>query len=126
MRTKEDVERYLVNLDTPFKELGDGLYQLIDDVPEVEDILVLCTPPLVIFSARLMKVPAKNHEAFFKKLLELNAQLVAGAYAIDGDNVIITDTLQLENLDENEFVASVECLAMAIHEHYPVLKAFTD
>lgn len=123
MRTKEDVERYLINLDTPYEVLGDGIYRLNDDLPDIDDIIVMVSDPLVIFSVRLMKVPGKNAEAFYKKLLELNAtELVAGAYGLDGDDVVITDTLQLENLDENEFVASVESLAMAIHEHYSILK----
>ena len=123
MRTKEDVERYLINLDTPSEVLGDGIYRLNDDLPDIDDIIVMVSDPLVIFSVRLMKVPGKNTEAFYKKLLELNAtELVAGAYGLDGDDVVITDTLQLENLDENEFVASVESLAMAIHEHYSILQ----
>lgn len=123
MRTKEDVERYLINLDTPYEVLGDGIYRLNDDLPNIDDIIVMVSDPLVIFSVRLMKVPGKNTEAFYKKLLELNAtELVAGAYGLDGDDVVITDTLQLENLDENEFVASVESLAMAIHEHYSILQ----
>lgn len=123
MRTKEDVEQYLIDLDTPYEVVSDGLYRLIDDVHDVDDIFVLVTGPLVIFSVRLMKVPSKNVEAFYRKLLELNAtELVAGAYGIDGDDVMITDTLQLENLDYNEFLASIEALAMAINEHYPLLK----
>ena len=123
MRTKEDVERYLIHLDTPYEVLGDGIYRLNDDLPDIDDIIVMVSDPLVIFSVRLMKVPGKNTEAFYKKLLELNAtELVAGAYGLDGDDVVITDTLQLENLDENEFVASVESLAMAIHEHYSILQ----
>ena len=123
MRTKEDVARYLINLDTPYEVLGDGIYRLNDDLPDIDDIIVMVSDPLVIFSVRLMKVPGKNTEAFYKKLLELNAtELVAGAYGLDGDDVVITDTLQLENLDENEFVASVESLAMAIHEHYSILQ----
>ena len=123
MRTKEDVERYLINLDTPSEVLGDGIYRLNDDLPDIDDIIVMVSDPLVIFSVRLMKVPGKNTEAFYKKLLELNAtELVAGAYGLDGDDVVITDTLQLENLDENEFVAAVESLAMAIHEHYSILQ----
>ena len=123
MRTKEDVERYLINLDTPYEVLGDGIYRLNDDLPDIDDIIVMVSDPLVIFSVRPMKVQGKNTEAFYKKLLELNAtELVAGAYGLDGDDVVITDTLQLENLDENEFVASVESLAMAIHEHYSILQ----
>jgi hypothetical protein len=127
MRTIEDVERYLLELDTPYEVLGEGIYRLTDDVEDVDDIIVLCTDPLVIFSVRLMKVPSKNLEAFYRKLLELNAsELVAGAYGIDGDDVVITDTLQLENLDFNEFQASIESLVMAIHNHYPVLREFMD
>lgn len=127
MRTIEDVERYLLELNTPYEVLGEGIYRLTDDVEDVDDIIVLCTDPLVIFSVRLMKVPSKNLEAFYRKLLELNAsELVAGAYGIDGDDVVITDTLQLENLDFNEFQASIDSLVMAIHNHYPVLREFMD
>lgn len=127
MRTIEDVERYLLELDTPYEVLGEGIYRLTDDVEDVDDIIVLCTPPLVIFSVRLMKVPSKNLEAFYRKLLELNAsELVAGAYGIDGDDVMITDTLQLENLDFNEFQASIESLVMAIHNHYPALREYME
>ena len=127
MRTIEDVERYLLELDSPYEVLVEGIYRLTDDVEDVDDIIVLCTDPLVIFSVRLMKVPSKNLEAFYRKLLELNAsELVAGAYGIDGDDVVITDTLQLENLDFNEFQASIDSLVMAIHNHYPVLREFMD
>ena len=127
MRTIEDVERYLLELDTPYEGLDEGIYRLIDDLPEIDDIIVLVTPPLVIFSVRLMKVPTKRREEFFQKLLELNAtSLVAGAYGIDGDDVILTDTLQLENLDFNEFQASIESLALAIHDHYDTLAEYAD
>ena len=132
MRTKEDVEQYLIDLDTDYEVVDEGLYRLIDDVQDVEDIFVHVTGPLVIFSVRLMKVPTHNIEAFYlcraaqEIPLELNATaLVAGAYGIDGNDVMITDTLQLENLDYNEFLASIESLAMAINEHYPMLKKMT-
>lgn len=127
MKTHEDVEQYLLDLDLPYEVLGEGLYRLNDDIEDVDDIIVLFTPPLVIFSVRLMKVPDKNREAFFKKLLEINAtDLIAGAYGLDGDDVVITDTLQAENLDFNEFQASVDSIAMAIHTHYPILAQYRD
>lgn len=127
MRTLEDVENYLLELDAPYEVLGEGLFRLIDDVPEVDDIIVLVTDPLVIFSVKLMKVPSKNREAFFQKLLELNATaLVGGAYGVDGDYVVMTDTLQLENLDYNEFQAAIESIALAIHDHLPSLLEYAD
>jgi hypothetical protein len=36
------------------------------------------------------------------------------------------DSLQSENLDFNEFQASVEALSMAISTHYPILKGYRD
>jgi hypothetical protein len=127
MRTKEDVERYLDQMEITYRVLGDGIYRLDDDAPEVEDIVVMVTGPLVIFSVPFMKLPKANRTAFYAKLLELNATaMIAGAYGIDGDRVVITDTLQLENLDFNEFEASVTELAMAIHNHYPILKTLAE
>lgn len=129
MRTKEDVERYLIDLDSPYEILGDGVYKICDDADEdVEGIIVCVIDTIVVFSVRLMKVPSKNLEAFYRKLLELNAsELVVGGYGIDNNNnVVITDTLQLENLDYNEFLASVESLALALQKHYPVLREYRD
>ena len=129
MRTKEDVERYLIDLDSPYEILGDGVYKICDDADEdVEGIIVCVIDTIVVFSVRLMKVPTKNLEAFYRKLLELNAsELVVGGYGIDNsNNVVITDTLQLENLDYNEFLASVESLALAHQKHYPVLREYRD
>jgi hypothetical protein len=129
MRTKEDVERYLIDLDSPYEVLGDGLYKICDDEDEdVEGIIVCVIDTIVVFSVRLMKVPSKNLEEFYRKLLELNAsELAVGGYGIDAnDYVVITDTLQLENLDYNEFVASVESLAIALQKHYPILRKYRD
>jgi len=127
MRTNEDIEQYLLDMGIAYEVLGEGLFRLNDDVENVDGIIVMHTPPLVVFSVRLMKVPTKGREAFFQKLLELNASdLIAGAYGIDGDDVVITDTLQSDNLDLNEFQASVDSLSFSIHEHYPILCKYRD
>jgi hypothetical protein len=126
MRTKDDVEQYLIDLGEDYIKLKDDVFQVVDDLPDVEDLIVWVRDPLVVFSVRLMKVPAKNREAFYAKLLELNGTMLAGAYAVEDEDVILTDTLQLENLDFNEFEADMWALAMAIHDHYPVLKAMAD
>jgi len=125
MRSNEDVEQYLVDLGKPYEVIRDGVYKLNDDVEDVDDIIIVFNPPLVVFSVRLMKVPTERREEFFQMLLELNAsELVAGAYGICDDDVVITDSLQSENLDFNEFQASIDSLSLAINEHYPVLSKF--
>jgi hypothetical protein len=50
--------------------------------------------------------------------------MIAGAYGLEGNAVVITDTLQSENLDYNEFQASVDALTMAISQHYPLLSKY--
>lgn len=124
MRTKEDIEQYMLDMELEFEETSEGVYHIFDDLDDINDIYVLYTPPIVTFIVRLMDVPKDNHEAFFRKLLELNGELVAGGYSLEGDKVFISDTLQTENLDFNEFQASVESIATALVEDFPTLKAF--
>jgi hypothetical protein len=91
------------------------------------DIVVTFEPPLVIFRAKLMDLPQKNREPFFQLLLELNAtQMIHGAYGIEDDNVVIIDTLQVENLDYNEFQATLEAMLLSLTQDYQRLKAFRE
>ena len=127
MATKDDVEAYLLEMGTDYDELGDGVWMIHDEYDQIDNIIVLFSPPIITFRVKLMDVPTKNQREFFHTLLRLNAtDLVHGAYGIDGDSVIIIDTLQSENLDPNEFISSVETLAFAISTHYEELKKFRD
>ena len=61
-----------------------------------------------------MDIPRGNREELFRTLLELNAtEMMHGAYGIEGDSVVIMDALQLENLDYNEFAATVDDITSA-------------
>jgi hypothetical protein len=54
----------------------------------------------------------------YEQLLTLNAtDLVHGAYGLEGGDVILTDALEIENLDYSEFLASLESLALAVTSH---------
>lgn len=123
MKEKADLERYLLELGQPYEEIGDGMYMIHDEVDNVDNIVVTWAPPLVIFRVKLLDLPQGDHAALLRKLLELNAtEMVAGAYGIEGDSIVVVDSLQTENLDYNEFQASIDALVMAITVHYPVLK----
>ncbi len=61
----------------------------------------------------------------FRRLLEMNAtELVHGAYGIEEDSVILSDTLELENLDFNEFQATVDSFQMALASHLEAIAPF--
>jgi len=122
MKTNDDIESYLISLDLPYEQLEEGLWIVHNDAA---DVVVAHTPPVIVFRVKVYDLPSKNREALYRKLLDLNAQeLVHGAYGIEDDVVVLTDALQSQNLDQNEFQASIEALAMAVSEHHEALAPF--
>jgi hypothetical protein len=116
MRTREDVESYLIRIGQPYEEVREGLF-VIKDVYE-DNIVVSLSPPILVFRLKVMSVPPTRREDFFRELLGLNASdLVHGAYGVEGDSVVLTSSLQLENLDFNEFQAVVDEFTMAVSNH---------
>ena len=126
MRTNDDIEGYLIELDKPFEELDEGLWRLSNEDDHIDTMLIIHAPPIIVFRVKLMDAPTGGGRlGLYENLLRLNAgNMVAGAYGIEDDSVVIVDTLQAENLDYNEFQASVESISMAIAEDYPRLSAY--
>ena len=128
MDTTERIEEYLIRSGIEYESIGDGIWIVHDDEDNVDNIVVTYSPPVVVFRVKLMDLPdAESDVPLFKKLLELNAnEMISGAYGLDGNSVILCETLQTESLDFNEFQAAVEGIAMALNEHYPLLRAFHE
>ena len=123
MKEKADLERYLLELGQPYEEIADGIYMVNDEVDNVDNIIIMWAPPLVVFRVKLLDLGTGDHSQLLRRLLELNAtEMVAGAYGLEGEAVAVVDSLQSENLDYNEFRASIDSLVMAITVHYPMLK----
>jgi len=123
MATRDDIENHLIQMGQAFETIEDGMWVLRDP----PNIVITYRPPLVIFRSKLMEIPHKNREEFYKCLLTLNAsEMVHGAYALEDSNVVIVDTLEAENLNFNEFEASVEAIVLAVSQDYQKLKPFFD
>lgn len=124
-RTVEDIQSYLLRLDLPFEEPNPGTFLLKS--PGIDNFAVSVSGPLVVFRVKAMEIPQKNREPFFRALLELNAnEMVHGNYGIEGESVIISDALQLENLDYNEFAAVIDDISLAVASHHKRLAKFRD
>lgn len=126
MRAKDDVEHYMLRMGLQYEEVGDGVWILHDESDTIENIVVMFKPPIVVLRLKVMVVPAGRREDLFRKLLELNSEMLHGAFAVEGENVLLVDTLEVENLDYNEFQASLDSLSMAISQFYPALIEFRD
>ncbi len=67
----------------------------------------------------------KDAPKLYQTLLELNAQeMVHGSYGIADGSVVVTCSLQLENIDYNEFQGTIDDFTMALTNHYETLSAF--
>jgi hypothetical protein len=50
--------------------------------------------------------------------------MVHGAYAVDGKNVIIVDTIEADTMDLEEFEASIDAIGLALAQHYRHLSKY--
>jgi len=125
MKTAEDIESFLILMDAHYEKVGDDIWVLDDGGAGV---VISIAGPVVVFRVKVLeteRIPTTKREEFFRTLLEINAsEMVHGAYGLEQGSVIATDALQLENLDFNEFQATIEDLGLAVSKHVPLLSKY--
>jgi hypothetical protein len=124
MLTKEDLESYLIRTDLEYEEIDEGMY-LVRSRDDNLPIVVHHSPPLLVFRLKVMDVPRGDgsREDLYRTLLELNASdVVHGAYGLEGDELVLGLSLQLESLGYSEFQAVIESLQMAASSHMEKIK----
>lgn len=108
-----DMEILIVNED-PAEELV-----VVDDEDNgIKNMVIDCEEPILILEQIIMKVPSEPGP-LFKRLLQMNRELVHGAFVLDdsAEFILFRDTLQLENLDRNELEGSVRALGLGLAEY---------
>jgi hypothetical protein len=121
------IEDYLISLGISYEEPQAGTWFVEDSGKGLPLIVVSYAEPVVILTAKAMRVPSKDRETFFYELLKLNySGLLHGAYAIEGDDVVLVDTLEYDTMDKEEFEASLDAIGFALSEHYPLLSRYMD
>lgn len=127
MESKHRIESYMLDMNLRFEEIDENTWMIEDDMAHIDNIIVKLLDPIVIFRVKVMDLPKEKKQEFYKSLLELNANdLVHGAYAIEGDSIVLVDTLQSQNLDMNEFQSTVESIGLALMQHYDILAQYVN
>lgn len=126
MASAQDIEAYLIQMGVPYEELAENTWMIHDEYENIDNIVVRLNDPVVLFHVKLMDIPeGASREELYEMLLRLNStDMIHGAYGLEGGAVVATDTLQAENMDFNEFQASVDALSMCITDHYRKLSKF--
>lgn len=126
MKSREDLESFLIRMDAEYEELDEGMW-LVRTGNGGYPIVVHHSDPLVLLRMKVMDLAAEDGSTeLFRTLLELNAtDVVHGAYGLEDDELILSDTLELATLDFQELQASVESIQLAASGHMDRIKAMT-
>jgi len=126
MVTREDLESYLIRMDQDFDEVDEGMF-LVQPRNDGPPVVVHHSPPLLVIRLKVMTLPeGKDLGELFENLLVWNAtDVIHGAYGIEGGDLVLTDTLELETLDFPELQASLESMQMAAASHIKQIKALS-
>ena len=130
MITREDIQSFLDRLEggsLSVAEIEPNLW--VARTSEDAEVVVHYAPPVVILRVRVMELPASEPRRgdLFRPLLAYNARdLVHGSYGLEGDHVVLTDTLELEDLDYSEFEASFDSITLALASHLGALAPYRE
>jgi hypothetical protein len=130
MQSMEDIVAFLDRLDSGSAEIRSvepGLW--VVRTAAGAEVLVQYAPPVVILRVAVMPLPSgvERQAELCRQLLGYNAvDLVHGAYGLEGDRVVLVDTLELQNLDFTEFEASFDSLTLALATHLGALAPFRE
>ena len=125
MLNKEDIEVFLDRLgaeESSYKEVEPGLWILKPGGALDFDVVVHYSPPVVVLRVKVMELPKDKTQLadLSRRLLELNASdLVHGSYGIEenSNSIVLTEALELEHLDYEEFLAAYESMTLALASH---------
>jgi len=130
MLTREDIQSFIDRLEggtVEATEVEPGLWRVRS--PSGAEVVVNYAPPVVLLRMRVMEPPGSDEKRseLFRQLLEFNARdLVHGSYGLEGDHVVLTDALELNNLDYSEFEASFDSMTLALASHLSALAPYRE
>ena len=96
----------------------EGIF-IVSNEPEGIFNLIICVAyPIVIFEQFIFEIKEEGTQVY-KSLLQKNRDIIHGAFVLDdtGRKVIFRDSLQIENLNQNEFEATLNSLSMLLSEY---------
>lgn len=116
----DNIKNYLIELNysITYENKGDGVLMVQKESDGIKNLILGVADPILIIEQYIFKINTAS-ESIFKQLLQKNRDIIHGAFTLDetGEKVIFRDTLQLENLDLNEFEGSINSLSLLLSEY---------
>lgn len=122
------VQGFLLDLDFDIlhENEEDGIFWVEKEEVGIHNLVIGCLDPILVMEQFLFEIKEDTKE-MYKKLLIKNRDIIHGAFVLDetGKKVIFRDTLQLENLDQNELEGSLNSLSLLLSEYSDELIEFS-
>ncbi len=123
-----NIEKYILDIgySIKYKNRNEGIFVIENEADGVHNLIIGVATPVLIFEQYLFTLQ-QDHGDIFKALLMKNRDIIHGAFALteDGKKVIFRYTLQIHNLDFNEFEAAVNSLSLLVNEYSDKLITFS-
>ena len=132
MVTREDIEGFLDRIaaeGASYKEIEQGLWVVRPGGALEVDFIVHHSPPVVVIRVKVMQLPGTNGKVadLYRRLLELNATgLLHGSYGISNESIVLTEALELEHLDFEEFLSAYESMTLALATNLRELTTYSE
>lgn len=114
------VKNYLqaLQLDIKHENQKEGIFIVSNEQDGIFNLIICVAHPIVIFEQFIFEIKEEGFQVY-KALLQKNRDIIHGAFVVDdtGRKVIFRDSLQLENLDQNEFGATLNSLSLLLSEY---------
>lgn len=119
MNTIETIEDFALRLDCKilYKNEQSGILKIDNQADGIHNLILGVAPPILIMEQYLFSFREDNTD-MFKKMLQKNRDTIHGAFVIteEGNRVLFRYTMQLQNLDFNEFESALNSLGLLLSE----------
>ena len=98
-----------------------------DEERGISHLVIDCEDQILVLEQLIMEL-AMTDAAVYRRILQINRELVFGAFVLDegGNRLLYRNTLALENLDLNELESTINALSLGLAENGEELLSFIN
>jgi hypothetical protein len=126
----EQVKEYVTALEYSIDEEvpEEEIIIINDDERGIHNLVIDCEESVLVVEQLIAPLPADAPAAIYKKILQMNRELVFGAFVLNetGESLLYRNTLALDNLDLNELESTINALSLGLAEHGEALLSFVS
>jgi hypothetical protein len=124
----ETIEDFALRLNCRilYKDAQNGILKIHNQPDGINNLILGIAPPILIMEQFLFSFREGNLD-MFKKLLQKNRDTIHGAFVVneEGDRVLFRYTMQIQNIDFNEFEGALNSLGLLLSEFSEELIEFS-